>query len=115
MGGGRRRRRAWEVDADEPTDEEEGQWAHEVDLHGCTVVQAQRRLLEELTRCRASGRSPVLVITGKGFGSLGGKGVLGPAVKAWLEGPDGRGVGVRAVRALEGRGAFDVELQRRAQ
>lgn len=88
-------------------------FAHEVDLHGCTVESAQRRLLQALTRCRAGGLSPVLVITGKGYGSMGGRAKLAPATLQWLNGEGGRSVGVTAVRRIRQGGAFEVSLARR--
>ena len=115
MASRRRKRRFHDEDGDEPELDARSQgpaWRHEVDLHGCTVESAQRRLLGELTRCRATRCSPVLVITGKGFGSAGGNGVLGPAMERWLKGPDGRSVGVTSVRAVRSGGALEVVLQR---
>ncbi|MEM9381522.1 MAG: Smr/MutS family protein [Planctomycetota bacterium] len=114
----RRRRRRFHDRDDHGVDEPEGgdgsTWSHEVDLHGCTVDRAERRLREELTRCRAAGRSPVLVITGKGYGSPGGNGVLGPAVEAWLKGREGVALGVSGVRRMRTGGALEVTLTRRS-
>jgi len=87
-------------------------YAHEVDLHGCTVEASQRRLSQALTRCRAGGLSPVLVITGKGHGSHGGRAKLAPAVDAWLRGEQGRSCGVASIRKVRGGGAFEVTLSR---
>ncbi|MEM1448445.1 MAG: Smr/MutS family protein [Planctomycetota bacterium] len=115
----RRRRRRFH-DRDDPDPSEPGGpdasgWAHEVDLHGCTVERAERRLREELTRCRAVGRSPVLVITGKGYGSMGGNGVLGPAMESWLKSREGLALGVTGVRWLKSGGALEVTLTRRSR
>lgn len=115
MASRRSRRRFHDRDSDELDGPEAGpstSWQHEVDLHGCTVESAERRLLAELTRCRATGRTPVLVITGKGFGSHGGQGVLGPAIKKWLNGPGGARVGVSGLRSLRAGGAYEVALTR---
>ena len=57
-----------------------------VDLHGCTLDQARRRLAQELTRWRAGGATRGRVITGSGFGSPGGKARLAPEVDSWLRG-----------------------------
>jgi DNA-nicking Smr family endonuclease len=114
MASRRSRRRFHDPDHEDLEDDgpDESPWAHEVDLHGCTVEGAERRLLGELTRCRAARRSPVLVITGRGYGSTGGTGVLGPAVRRWLEGPRGRELGVARVREERSRGALVVEIER---
>ena len=86
--------------------------ALEVDLHGLTVERAKRRLLEELTRARALRMTPVLVVTGKGLGSVGGNARLRPAVEAWLRGPEGRALGVQSLREAGKGGAFLVAIGR---
>ena len=86
--------------------------ALEVDLHGHTVERAKRRLLQELTRARALRISPVLVVTGKGFGSPGGSAKLRPAIEAWLQGPEGRAVGVLGLSDAGKGGAFLVRIGR---
>lgn len=85
---------------------------HEIDLHGCSLESAVRRLGAGLARCRAAGRSPVLVITGKGHGSPGGRPVLGPGIDRWLRGHEARGLGVTGVRQIRSGGAFEVSIQR---
>ncbi|MDG1049281.1 MAG: Smr/MutS family protein [Planctomycetota bacterium] len=110
--GNRNRRRRFDPDLDRRGDRGEGPEIYEVDLHGCTVQQAERRLLEELTRCRAARRSPVHVITGRGFGSKGGNGVLKPAMTRWLQGPQGQRVGVAGVREVNDGGALEVKIER---
>ena len=112
MASRRSRRRRGDDEPDGSRRPQATSWQHEVDLHGCTVESAERRLLSELTRCRAAGRSPVLVITGKGYGSHGGQGVLGPAIEKWLKGPGGTRVGVSGVRAVRAGGAYEVSLAR---
>jgi len=84
----------------------------EVDLHGCTVERAQRRLREALTRARALRISPVLVVTGKGHGSAGGTAKLRPAVEAFLRGPEGKALGVRELAEAGRGGAFLVQIGR---
>ena len=86
--------------------------ALEIDLHGCTVESATRRLLQELTRARALRMSPVLIVTGRGMGSLGGTSRLGPAVKGWLKGPEGARLGVGSIQNTAGGGALLITLQR---
>lgn len=110
--GNRNRRRRFDPERERGQGRPSDLPEDEVDLHGCTVEQAERRLLEELTRFRAAGRSPVLVITGRGYGSQGGNGVLKGAMTRWLEGPGGARVGVRGVREVPGGGALEVELGR---
>lgn len=109
--GNRNRRRRFDPEEAFRDSDDEG-YAFEVDLHGCTVAQAERRLLQDLTRCRAAGLSPVLVITGRGFGSKGGNGVLRPAMTRWLEGPEGQRVGVFGVREVNDGGALEVQVRR---
>ncbi len=82
-----------------------------VDLHGCTLEQARRRLAQELTRWRAGGVNRGRVITGSGFGSPGGKARLAPEVDSWLRG-EGRAYGVTEVRPVPGQGAIDVTIER---
>jgi DNA-nicking Smr family endonuclease len=85
---------------------------HEIDLHGCTLESAVRRLGAGLARHRAAGISPVLVITGKGHGSHGGRPILAPGVERWLGGPEAAGLGVASIRAIRGGGAFEVSIKR---
>jgi len=110
--GNRHRRRRFDPEDDSDLDGDEGSEIHEVDLHGCTVEQAERRLREELTRCRAGRQSPVHVITGKGYGSMGGNGVLKPAMTRWLQGPEGQKLGATLIREVNGGGALEVRLDR---
>ena len=71
-----------------------------------------RRVGAGLARCRAAGKSPVLVITGKGHGSFGGRPVLGPGIERWLRGPEAQGLGVSGFRQVRGGGALEVSIQR---
>ena len=82
----------------------------EVDLHGLTVPGALKRVEQELTFCRARRLSPVLVITGRGWGNPDGRSRLGPAVRTWLEGREGRALGVRECRPVHDGGALWVRL-----
>lgn len=67
-----------------------------LDLHGCTQVEAERRLRSFLHAAQASGWTTVLVITGKGARDSddhhldrgSGRGVLRRSVPVWLEAPD---------------------------
>ena len=81
-----------------------------IDLHGFRVETALRHLEQELTYCRARRISPVLVVTGRGWGSPGGRPVLAPRVRAWLEGPEGRALGVVECRPVARGGALSVRL-----
>ena len=110
--GNRHRKRRLDPDDDSDLDRDEAPEIHEVDLHGCTIEQDERRLLAELTRCRAVRQSPVRVITGKGFGSKGGNGVLKPAMTRWLHGPKGKELGVTLIREVNGGGALEVRIDR---
>ncbi len=83
----------------------------ELDLHGLTVASALKRVNEELTYCRARRLSPVLVITGRGWGNPDGRARLLPAVRTWLEGREGRALGVRECRAVHEGGALWVRLE----
>ena len=83
----------------------------EVDLHGLTVARALARVEAELTYCRARRLSPVLVITGRGWGNPDGRSRLGPAVRAWLEGREGRALGVLECRVVSDGGALWVRLE----
>ncbi len=85
---------------------------YEIDLHGLTVERAIRRLEQELTVCRARRTTPVLVITGRGFGSAGQQSVLGPAIEKWLRGARGGALGVVQCRRVQRGGALWVELSR---
>ena len=85
---------------------------YEIDLHGMGVATALSRLEGELTLCRARRMTPVLVITGRGWGSEGGRAVLAPAVKSWLDGDLGRALGVVECRPQHRGGAFWVRLER---
>ena len=57
-----------------------------VDLHGMRTVEAFRALVRAVDRARQSGRRCLLVVHGKGNHSEAG-GVLGTALRGWLEGP----------------------------
>jgi DNA-nicking Smr family endonuclease len=85
-----------------------------VDLHGLTQREAHDLLLSFLSRARAGGRRPVLVVTGKGS-SLGSEGALRRAVPQWLGTATFRGLvsGFEdASRAHGGSGALYVRLRR---
>ena len=79
-----------------------------LDLHGLNRTDALRELSGFVSRAVAEKLQVVLVVTGKGWHSEGGRSVLRDAVEEWLRGP-GRSL-VRdwspAPRALGGRGAL---------
>lgn len=83
---------------------------YEIDLHGMTVARATRRLEQELYTLRVRRETPVLVITGRGWGSPSGKAVLGPAIRAWLESPAGAALGVVRCHPVQRGGALVVDL-----
>ena len=84
--------------------------AHQVDLHRRGVASALRHLEQELTYCRSRRLSPVLVVTGRGWHSPGQKSVLTPAVQTWLQGREGRALGVTGCQLTHGGGALLVRL-----
>lgn len=115
MGSKRRRKTRQLDDFDEVGEEGEsgrGARRHEIDLHGCTIEAAERRLAQELARCRAGGVSNVLVVTGKGHGSFAGRARLGPAVERWLRGAEGKAHGVTQARWLRRGGALEVSISK---
>lgn len=56
---------------------------HSLDLHGLTVTEASRELLEFLGECEAAGVRHAIIIHGKGFRSKE-KPVIKPMVNRWL-------------------------------
>ena len=58
-----------------------------LDLHGLTVAQARKTLLEFLGECEASGLRHVIIVHGKGFRSKD-KPVIKPMVNRWLRAVD---------------------------
>lgn len=60
---------------------------HTLDLHGLTVAEASKELLEFLGECEAAGVSHAIIIHGKGFRSKD-KPVIKPMVNRWLRSVD---------------------------
>lgn len=60
---------------------------HMLDLHGLTVAQASRELLEFLGECEAVGIRHAIIIHGKGFRSKD-KPVIKPMINRWLKSVD---------------------------
>ena len=60
---------------------------HALDLHGLTVEQARKELLEFLGECEAAGVSHAIIVHGKGFRSKE-KPVIKPMVNRWLRAVD---------------------------
>lgn len=56
----------------------------ELDLHGFTVVEARRALLQFLHQAQAAGQHCVRVVHGKGHGSRGRQPILKGKVNLWL-------------------------------
>jgi DNA-nicking Smr family endonuclease len=84
-----------------------------LDLHGYGRFQAEDRLVQFLTSCRANGLRAVMVVTGKG---ARGGGVIRASAAEWLTGPRLRGVVAgfsSAHRRHGGEGALYVTLKRR--
>ena len=60
---------------------------HALDLHGLTVEQARRELLEFLGECEAAGVRYAIIVHGKGYRSKD-KPVIKPMVNRWLRAAD---------------------------
>ncbi len=85
--------------------------SHEIDLHGKTKDQAISETHQRLLRIRAGRKScKVKIITGRGEHTPDGMGVLGPAVKQWLEGEGRRSVNVSDVQWARDRGSLLVQI-----
>jgi DNA-nicking Smr family endonuclease len=86
-----------------------------LDLHGRTLSEAHAALLRFLHRAQGDGARTVLVITGKGGDTGGGRGVLRRQVPLWLALPELR-THVLAVEeahiAHGGAGALYVRMRR---
>jgi DNA-nicking Smr family endonuclease len=90
-----------------------------VDLHGLTQAAAERRLTRFLEDAQGEGAKVVLVITGKGKVTSGGReeerGVLRRMVPLWLSAPGMRSIVVGFEEAAQGHGgagALYVRLRR---
>ena len=81
-----------------------------VDLHGLTPQDAERRLAQALHAARVRGLRELRVVTGRGWGNLRQEPVLRHRIEAWLAGPEGLRLGVRAVRVAAKGGALDLVL-----
>ena len=60
---------------------------HGVDLHGLTVSEARKALIEFFGECEAAGIRHAIIVTGKGFRSKD-KPVIKPMVNRWLRAVD---------------------------
>ena len=60
---------------------------HALDLHGLTVEQARRELLEFLGECETAGVRYAIIVHGKGYRSKD-KPVIKPMVNRWLRAAD---------------------------
>ncbi len=85
----------------------------QIDLHGLRTEPALRRLEHFVAEAAASGLRTVLVITGKGHHSPGGRGVLRQKVEEWIRGRSRARVRTwsEAPARLGGRGAFVLYLR----
>lgn len=87
-----------------------------LDLHGMTQAQAHSALVGFVQRAHARDIRIALVITGKGGGDYGERGVLRRVVPLWLREPALRALVSsveEAARPHGGAGAFYVRLRRR--
>jgi DNA-nicking Smr family endonuclease len=91
--------------------EAEGDEPPEIDLHGLNPEQALRRLGRELHACRVRRSPELLVITGAGFGNALHQPILRGRVAAWLDGPDGKRLGVLGHAVTSRGGALLVRLR----
>lgn len=85
-----------------------------LDLHGMKAEEARHALGRFVQSARHRGDSHVLVITGKGLRSEGGKSVLKLEVERWIRraGTSQVEAWSEAPRRLGGRGAYLLELRR---
>lgn len=85
----------------------------QIDLHGLRGEAAVRRLERFVAQASASGLRTVLVITGKGHHSPGGRGILRQKVEDWIRGRSWRWARTwsEAPARLGGRGAFVLYLR----
>jgi DNA-nicking Smr family endonuclease len=86
-----------------------------IDLHGKTQSEAHAALLGFLRHAQAQGARFVLVITGKGGGASGGRGILKRQVPLWLRLPEFRLLVLAAEDAHVahgGEGALYVRMRR---
>ncbi len=85
----------------------------QIDLHGLRAEAALKRLEHFVAGASASGLRAVLVITGKGHHSPGGRGVLRQRVEDWIRERGGRRLRSwsEAPRRLGGRGALVLYLR----
>ena len=89
-----------------------------IDLHGMRQERAHSQLIGFLRRAQTRGNRIVIVITGKGTVSDGGRGVLREMVPHWLSRPDLRDLVVgfeEAGRRHGGAGALYVQIRRRRE
>jgi DNA-nicking Smr family endonuclease len=57
----------------------------EIFLRKCAFEEAMQRLEQQVRAYAVKKQREILVVHGKGRGSPGGEGVLGPAVRAWCQ------------------------------
>lgn len=60
---------------------------HDLDLHGLTVEQARKALIDFLDECKSAGIRHAIIVHGKGFRSKD-KPVIKPMVNRWLRATD---------------------------
>ena len=82
----------------------------ELDLHGLEPTRALRRLAQELHAARVRRAPGLVVVTGRGYGNRLQEPVLRGRVEAWLDGPEGRALGVVSWTRTSRGGALEVRL-----
>jgi DNA-nicking Smr family endonuclease len=82
-----------------------------IDLHGCTVEEARKKLRMAVQNCRYQRYHTLLVVTGRGLHTASGSAVLTPAVLEWLASEEARAAGVERYALSSRGGAVEVELR----
>ena len=87
----------------------------QIDLHGCSVEQALRKLRFAVQNCRQQRYDTLLAITGRGLHNARQESVLSPVVLAWAESEEARALGVLGARLESKGGAVSMEIARGAR
>ncbi len=84
----------------------------ELDLHGCTQVQAEDQLHKFISDCLVRNLRRIRIIHGKGKGSTAGTAVLRMTTRSWLQGCSAVLAYATPTERQGGSGAVDVLLIR---